>query len=368
MISLELSPEETELQRSTHRFAADHLRPLARRCDEDGDLPSSLVETFTNLGLADIGYPESWGGSDLGTGAVVVVEEELAWGDAGVATGVPRAGAAGAMLASLSQPPSAGAHNVAALRDRRASFPLLASTVIIGTDDRTGSLRLSGTIVALALHRADAVLVACRLENEVALVWLPLPAAGITVEVDSHQLGLRAAPLCTVTLDTTRIAGDQVVARGSAAISVLQWGLAREILLISARCVGTARAAFEYAAQYATQRTTFGRAIADHQAIAFMVADMGIRVDAARGLLWNAAWEIDRPQDTRFQARDIVSAAATFAAEHVVGVASDAVQILGGHGYIQDHPLEKWMRDARTLANHSASVMNSLTELQGLSA
>lgn len=370
MISFELSPEETELQRSTYRFAADHLRPLARRCEEDGDVSSSLAETFADLGLAHIGYPEAWGGVELGMGAVVVVEEELGWGDAGVATGVPRTGTAGAMLAAISRSLGDGARTIAPLRGRRPSFLSLASTVLSGADDHSGGLRLSGTIVAPALQRADTILVACRLANEVALAWLPLPAAGVAVEVDSHQLGLRAAPLCSVPLDATRIPEEQVLTRGAAASAALQWGFAREVLLISARCVGTARAAFEYAAQYAAQRTAFGRAIADHQAIAFMVADMGIRVDAARGLLWNAAWEMETALETRssLQAMDTVSVAAAFAAEHVVGIASDAVQILGGHGYIQDHPVEKWMRDARTLANYSTSVMNSLSELQGLSA
>jgi alkylation response protein AidB-like acyl-CoA dehydrogenase len=178
---------------------------------------------------------------------------------------------------------------------------------------------------------------------------------------DSLQLGLRAAPLSIVSFEETNVSHDDVLAKGESARVALTHGLERELLLLTARSVGTARAAFDYAAQYATERNTFGRAIADHQAIAFMVADMGIRVDAASALLWNAAWAVGADHASRPSA---VISAGRFAADHVGSLTSDAVQILGGHGYIQDHPVEKWMRDARTLANYAASVMNDLAGLR----
>jgi acyl-CoA dehydrogenase len=95
MISFELSPEETELQRSTRRYATEQVRPLARRCEEEGDIGSVLTDAFRNLGLAQLGYPEPWGGIELGMSAVVVVEEELAWGDARIATALSRTGTCG---------------------------------------------------------------------------------------------------------------------------------------------------------------------------------------------------------------------------------------------------------------------------------
>lgn len=367
MISFELSPEETELQRSTRRYATEQVRPLARRCEEEGDVASILADAFRNLGLAQLGYPESWGGIELGMSAVVVVEEELAWGDAGVATGMPRAGTCAAVLGSLPEL-TPGSAIGSPLRDNRCRFAVLAPTIVSGSRDDSGALSLTGTIVAPAIDRADAVLIPCRLEQEMILVWLTLPATGVTVSVESHQLGLRAAPVGRLRLAVSLSSPELIVARGVRAHTGLQLGLQRELLLIAARCVGTARAAFDYAARYATQRATFARAIADHQAIAFMVADMGIRVDAARALLWNAAWAMDAKNPQEVDRGEILLAAATFAAEHVVAVASDAVQILGGHGYIQDHPVEKWMRDARTLANHSASITDNLSELSTFSA
>lgn len=362
MISFELSAEESELQRSTHRYAAEQVRPLARRCEEDGEVAASLVDAFWHLGLAQIGYPEAWGGIEVGISTAVVIEEELAWGDAGVATGMPRIGAAGGVLAALSESP-ASERMSAMLRDEHRPFVVLVPAAFLPMTHEPHGFSLSGTIVIPAANRAEALVVPCQLKDNMALVWQSLPTPSVRVSVDSHQLGLRAAPLGVVSFDGARISSTDILATGEAACTALRSGLQRELLLLTARSVGTAHAAFDYAARYATQRTAFGRAIADHQAIAFMVADIGIRVEAARALLWNAAWAIDNHDQSRDSA---VMAAGAFAADHVVGATSDALQILGGHGYIQDHPLEKWMRDARALTNYSTRVMSGLVGLKTL--
>jgi alkylation response protein AidB-like acyl-CoA dehydrogenase len=200
-----------------------------------------------------------------------------------------------------------------------------------------------------------------QLESDLRLLWIPIQRAGVRLAIDSHDLGLRAAPLGKMFFERVRLSADDILAEGETASRAFQLGLERELLLLTSRSVGTARAAFEYAAQYAMQRTAFGRPIADHQAIAFMVADLGIRVDAARALLWNATWAVDAANPNCDAA---VRAACEFSFDHVVGLTSDALQILGGHGYIQDHPLEKWMRDARTLANCGTSVTASLARLK----
>jgi len=106
------------------------------------------------------------------------------------------------------------------------------------------------------------------------------------------------------------------------------------------------RASFEYALNYSKERVAFGKPIAQHQVIAFMLADMATEIDAARLLTWKAAWLLDKGQPAQTEA----SMALVQATEMATRVTIDAVQILAGHGYIQDHPVEKWMRDARTMA------------------
>lgn len=359
MISFELSAEEVDLQRSSNRFAADQMRPLARRCEEEGDVTASLVREFRKLGLDQIGYPEAWGGIAVSASTAVVVEEELSWGDAGIASALPRWGAAATVIAALSgdrEDPRV----TALTRDDDAGGAMLAWTGCAAIRDGQG-LVLDGTVIVPNATRVKALVVPCFFDDDVVLVWQSLTDPELEVSLDSHQLGLRAAPLGALRLTSRRVATDDIIGRGETARAALRLGLERDLLLLCARSVGTARAAFEYAARYATQRTTFSRPIADHQAIAFMIADMGIRVDAARALLWDAAWAVDADDARRPLA---LMAVAGFVAEHMPGLTSDAVQVLGGHGYIQDHPVEKWMRDARSLANYCASVTNTLAALQ----
>ena len=127
---------------------------------------------------------------------------------------------------------------------------------------------------------------------------------------------------------------------------------ARHRVIDGARLVGCMRAASEYAFKYSTERRAFGKALYEHQALAFMMANMATRVDACRWLVWRAAWRLDtigaegNPLEAALHDAVI---AHRHASELAVLVTTDAVQLLGGHGYIQDHPVEKWMRDARCL-------------------
>jgi alkylation response protein AidB-like acyl-CoA dehydrogenase len=115
---------------------------------------------------------------------------------------------------------------------------------------------------------------------------------------------------------------------------------------VAALLAGAARGAYEYAMRYATERVAFGRPIAHHQALAFLIADLATAVDVARLAVWRAAAALERGEVAEWEA----AAAFAEAAEQALWVAPNAVQILGGHGFMKDHPVEKWMRDIRTLA------------------
>ncbi len=117
-------------------------------------------------------------------------------------------------------------------------------------------------------------------------------------------------------------------------------------VVTAARAVGLAGAAFEYARSYAEERIAFGKPIGHFQAVAFLVADMATAVDAARWLLWKAAWTVDQKQPATGE----LAAAQAQALEAAFFCANSAVQVLGGAGYVQDHPVEKWMRDAKVLS------------------
>jgi acyl-CoA dehydrogenase len=131
----------------------------------------------------------------------------------------------------------------------------------------------------------------------------------------------------------------------------------------TARLVGLSRAAIDYAVAYGAERVTFGKRLAEHQVMAFMAADMGTAIDAGRCLLWHAAYVLDTagPQVSEL----LVRSAASFVAESAVRVTTHAVQMLGGHGYVENHPVEKWLRDARTMANVSNWVARLLVPIGG---
>jgi len=370
MLSFRPSEDETVLVDLVRRFAQDRVRPAARQCEEAGSVPDDVSRSFWDLGLGLMNHAPEVGGAGLGQRAAVLAEEELAWGDPTIAVALPRPGLAGDVvsafdlrtqsrwLAPFSAPECR--FGAAALFDSRADSRWIGTVKVTPAD---GDFLLQGQSRALpAAGRADWVLVAGWLDGDLALFAAAREAAGVVfAPEEAALLGLRGAGCGTMELDRCRVDRNVLLARGKAAGAALAHGLKRDLLVWAARLVGVGRAALEYAVEYATQRRTFGRRLAEHQAIAFMVADMGTAIDAARCLLWHAAWAFDREVPA---AADLTVSALSFAAESAVRATSDAVQILGGHGYIQDHPVEKWLRDARTMANVSAHLGQLLAWLE----
>jgi len=368
MISFEPTEDELALQQTVHRFAAERIRPALRECEEANGVTEELTRAFWEIGLAQMTCPSPVGGAGLGWRTAVLAEEELAWGDPGISVALPRPGFTGEALAALGEDVQ-----------RRWLAPLVADPPQIASaavfeggssadggsacqvSPRNGGIVVSGTKHDVAAaDRADWILVTGRLGGELALLALPRDTPGIGFVPAPLRLGLRAARYGRLSLQECRASNEAVLARGDAAGAALSRALKCELVMWAARAVGTARAAFEYAARYATERRAFGRAIAEHQAVAFMVADMGIQVDAARTLVWQAASAVDtQAPDTA----GLASSAADFATDAALKVTNDAVQVLGGHGYIQDHPVEKWMRDARALANIAQRVVGTLRTL-----
>jgi alkylation response protein AidB-like acyl-CoA dehydrogenase len=354
MISFQPTEDEVTLAATLRRFAQDRMRPVARQCEEQGHLPDTLACSFWELGLALMNYSPDLGGAGLGQRTAVIAEEELAWGDAGIAVALPRPGLAGDVISGLECGLQSRWLSAFALDE-----PCFASAALCEGRDRNtlsatrtdGRVVLEGCAYAMpAAERTDWILVTAVLDDDLALLALPLRTAGLSFTLDGTTLGLRGSGFGTLKLDHCSVAPEMLLASGDDARRAFVIGLQRDVLIWTARLVGVSRAALEYAVEYAAERKTFGKRLAEHQVIAFMAADMGTAIDAARCLLWHAACLLDTAGP---QVSDLVRSAAAFAAESAIRVTSDAVQILGGHGYVQDHPAEKWLRDARTMANVS---------------
>ena len=166
---------------------------------------------------------------------------------------------------------------------------------------------------------------------------------GLTVGERERNMGLKALNTTRITFDGCKIPRDQLLDGNEAASARLAnlWRVAQ-----GAMAVGVARAAYDYARDYAKERRAFGQAIAQKQAIAFMLAEMAMEVDAMRLLVWEAAWKLDRHEDATREAH----LAKRYSSDMALRITDNAVQVLGGHGYIRDHLVELFLRDARAFA------------------
>ena len=308
-------------------FAQDELFPRLREHEDARAVQPAIQKTFAEIGLAGLELPESLGGAGLGALARALVNEELAAGDAGAALALDPLGPALYPLLELG--------GEAALQ--QFALPLLevegARAVLVSDADAELEIgdSVSGWIPWVPSDRVDLLVI---LRDDGALVV----RAGIELE-ELRGSGLRAAGASELRLEAA-----PVVARWGNPPSAAR-ARARARLYMASLLVGVMRQAAEFSREYALEREAFGRPIAHHQGLAFLITDMRAAVDGARLLLHEAAWRVDREVECE-------AAAATAFAEAVDAsllVGPNGVQILGGHGFVQDYPVEKYMREARAL-------------------
>ncbi len=328
MFHLDLGDELELLVETARSFAEEELAPRVRAAEAARGLDRRAREAFGAIGLAGLELPEGLGGAGLGAVARVLVNEELGAADAGAALALDPLGPALYPLLELG-----GAQAL-----RELALPLLTragarAVVVAGVDAdlvRRGD-RLHGRIPYVP---ADAPALVVVLEERAAFVV----REGLSVE-RLRGSGLRAAGAAELRLD-----GAPLVAQWEDAAAARR-ALARARLYLAALLLGVLRETSEFSRRYALERVAFGRPIAHHQALAFLIVDMRAAVDGARLLLHEAAWRAD--QGLPFTAEAAAAFVETVLASRFVG--PNGVQILGGHGFMQDHPVEKYMREARAL-------------------
>ena len=369
-ISFELGEELQAVVEAVHAFAEGRLRPHLREFEAAGGLPAELEAECHELGLTTLALPEALGGNDLlDLRAAVLCSEELAWGDLGAAVAIPGPRTAAALVVELASQEQA-ARLLAPFTapdggSRRGAAALvegpfgLDPTTIQTTARRDGDAWvLDGTKrYVQGAGQAELTLVLARDTGSSApdpwdrlgLFAVEGRPAGLSAGERHRMLGLGTARFADLTLAGVRVpAANRLGAGAPGEVGrALHRAVARKKLLDAARLVGCCRAASEYAFKYATERKAFGVYLHEHQGLAFMMADMATRTDGIRTLVWQAAWALDAGQ--KDEGARLAFQAFRQAADLAVLVTTDAVQVLGGHGYLHDHPVEKWMRDARTL-------------------
>jgi len=328
MFDLEAGADLEILVDTARSFARDELAPALRASEEARDVSAELRRSFAEIGLAQLELPESLGGAGLGALARVLVNEELAAGDAGVALALDPLGPALYPLVEL------GGEDAL----RRFAAPLVergeARAVLVHARDARLEIAgetVSGTVPWIPAERLDLLVV--------------LGAEGAWALQGGWQLAsVRGAGLRAAGAAELRLEGAPIAARWHGAAGAVR-ALARARLYTAALLLGVLRQAAEFSREYALERVAFGKPIAHHQALAFLIADMRSAVDGVRLLLHEAAWHADRGLD--FAALAAGAYAEAIEASRFVG--PNGVQILGGHGFMQDYPVEKYMREARAL-------------------
>ncbi|OLT36112.1 acyl-CoA dehydrogenase [Actinomadura sp. CNU-125] len=388
--SLELSDDVREVRDWVHEFARDVIRPAAEEWDEREETPWPLIQEAAKVGLYSLDFFATQWLEATGLG-IPVAFEELFWGDAGIALSIVGTGLAAASVAAVGTPdqvaewvpqmfgtaddvrlgafcasePDAGS-DVGAIRTRAVFDEAKDEWVLNGTKTWATNGGIADVHVVVASVHPDLG------SRGQASFIVPPNTPGLRQGQKFKKHGIRASHTAEVILEDVRVPAGLIVggkekfderiararegksSKGQAAMKTFETTRPS----VGAMALGVGRAAYDYALQYAREREQFGKKIGDFQAVAFKLADMKTRLDAARLMVWRAAWMARTGKD--FQNAE-GSMAKLMASEMSVHVTEEAIQILGGNGYTREYPVERMHRDSKIF-----TIFEGTSEIQRL--
>lgn len=354
MVSFTPTEDQQQLIDIIRRYSLNDVRPVAHDADEGGGFPQNVIDTGWQIGLVPAAIPEELGGlGELSAVTGVLAAEELAYGDLSAALSVlnPATFAYPLILYGTAEQREHWLPPFLEEKPFRASAALLEPGIFFDPNElkttatvEGNKVRLNG-VKATVPYAADAhIFLVYARDSETGRIDAYLVqrgTEGVSIEAEEKLMGLRALPAHRLKFSDAVV--DVPCKLGGAVGFDYAAILNRGRVALAALAVGVARAAFEYARDYAKQRVAFGVPIAQKQAIAFMLAEMAIEVDSARLMAWEAAWKIDRGEDATREAY----LAKQYADKAVLFVADCGVQVLGGYGFIREYPAERWLRNGR---------------------
>ncbi|HZJ04543.1 MAG TPA: acyl-CoA dehydrogenase family protein [Nocardioidaceae bacterium] len=360
----DLTPTEDEqmLVDVVAEFASEVLRPAAAEANDSGQAPHALLKSSLEIGLPILAVPEELDGisTERSVMAGTLVAEALAKGDMGLAVACLAPGAVSTALSLWGSDEQQATYLPAftgddvpaaalAVTEPRPLFdPFELRTTAVGDGD---GYRLNG-VKSLVPRGAEAELfvIAARLEEQPALFLVESATEGIEIEAEP-SMGLRAAGLSRVILRDVRVTSTSLLGDTSGQAYAECVRLSR--LAWCALAVGTAQAVLDYVIPYVNQRHAFGEPVSHRQSVAFMVANIGIELEGMRLVTYRAA---SRAAQGKSFARE-VALARRLCAERGMQIGNDGVQLLGGHGFVKEHPVERWYRDLRAIAVMEGGVL-----------
>jgi alkylation response protein AidB-like acyl-CoA dehydrogenase len=366
-MNFRLSTEQQEIRDRVAEFADRVVAPYAAELDREDRVPFETLEKLSEMGFMGLCVPEEYGGAGADFLSYALLIEEISRADAGVGVTLAVHTSAGTLPIVMYGDADQKARWVPDLAqgNKIGSFALTEPTTgsdasaIQTTAERVeGGYRLSGHKQWVTNGRvAGSMISFARAPEGVTAFVVSMDTEGVSFGKHAQKMGVISATTDDVLLDNVFVPEeDRLLPEGkglSVALGTLDFGR----IGIAAQALGIAEAAFLYASEYAAERTTFGKPIAEHQAIAFKLADMQTKIRAARLLTHEAAWMKDRGM----RVTEAGARAKLYASQVANEVTYDAVQILGGYGYMKDHPVERHYRDARV-----TEIYEGTSEIQRL--
>jgi alkylation response protein AidB-like acyl-CoA dehydrogenase len=354
----QLSDEQREFRSVMRQFAEAEIAPHAADCDVNSEFPWASYEACRKMDLPGIGLPVEYGGTGADTVTQAIAIEELArvcTTTSGIVAisklgmmplvhfgseeqrqkYIPRVTNGGAQASYCLSEADAGS-DVAAIRCSAVRDG--DSYVLNGSKYWITNAGVSDTYTIFAKTNLDAGRrgISCFL---VEAEW------GVRVAKHESKMGLRGSPTAEIILEDVRVPAENLVGKEGAGFTIAMHSLDRNRPIIGAQAVGIAQGAIDCAADYMKKRKAFGAPISDLQGLRFMLADMAIKTEAARALVYQSCSMVDHDPEGRLS--EIGAAAKCFATDTAMSVTTDAVQLLGGHGYTTEYPVERFMRDAK---------------------
>ncbi len=367
-----LTPEQEELRQWAHGFAEKEIRPVAQEYDEREEMPWDVLKKAAKLGLLAYAIPEEYGGSGVSSlMSSLVISEELFWGCAGIATAMGGIGLAALPILEMGSEeqkrkwlprftdPDAVRLGAMCLTEPNAGSDVVNMTTRAVRDGNEYVINGTKTFITNG-GIADVYVVFAKTDPDAGYAGVSAfivdgETPGLSGGKKFKKLGLRASHTAEVHFDNVRVPEENRLGpEGMAFLGAMKM-LEHSRPTVAIAAVGVARAAYEYALNYAKERVQFQKPIIYNQGIAFPLAEMRSKIDAGRLLAYRAAWLADTQQSCNLEG----SMAKAFCGDMAMEVATQAVQTLGGYGYMRDFPVEKWFRDAKIM-----SIYEGTTQIQ----
>lgn len=361
-MDFDLNQEQRMWKEMVHNFVAKEVKPLAQQTDEEGQFNWQATKKMGPIGLLGLNVPQQYGGADVDSVSAAIAVEELGWGCGSTGLAISAHNGLGCAPVTMFGDEEIKVKYLRPVATGEGQLAALALTEPGAGSDLQGGVLTRAELVddqwvingtkmwCTNASIADFIVTLVRTDpsggsHSLSLILVPIGTKGLTIGPAEKKMGLKGSPTHAVTYEEVRVPQNYLlgeVGQGlQQTLRVLDWGR----VSIAALSVGLARAAFEEAVKYASERVTFGAPLRDHQAIQFMLADAATQIQAARLLVYYAAWLKDQGHSFTTEA----SMAKLNATEMAERVCRDAIQVFGGYGYSREFPVERIYRDTRLM-------------------